>query len=92
MKEIIKKYLCTKCLNKSNCFSCMKYTEKKEKGVYIYMCENYKGQKKQKEDMEYIKYTFYDEDGKYIAIIKEETPESKIKKLKYFYDEVKYKE
>ena len=40
----------------------------------------------------YIKYTFYDEVGKYIAIIYQNTPKEIIKELQKQYDEVKYKE
>lgn len=40
----------------------------------------------------YIKYTFYDEVGKYIAIINQNTPKEIIQKLQEQYDEVKFKE
>jgi len=40
----------------------------------------------------YIQYTFYDEVGKKVAIIYQNTPKEIIKKLQEQYDEVKYKE
>lgn len=40
----------------------------------------------------YIRYTFYDELNKRIAIIYPKTPREVIKKLQEEYDEVKYKE
>jgi len=40
----------------------------------------------------YIQYTYYDEVGKHIAIINQDTPKEIIKKLQKKYDEVKYKE
>ena len=40
----------------------------------------------------YIRYTFYDEVGKYIAIIYQNTPNEIIQELQKHYDEVKFKE
>lgn len=40
----------------------------------------------------YIRYAYYDEIGKHIAIINKDTPNEVIKKLQKEYDEVKYKE
>ena len=40
----------------------------------------------------YIQYTFYDEVGKKVAIIYQNTPNEIIQKLQEQYDEVKYKE
>ena len=40
----------------------------------------------------YIKYTFYDEVGKHIAIINQNTPKEIIQELHKQYDEVKFKE
>ena len=40
----------------------------------------------------YIRYTYYDEVGKCIAIIYQNTPKEIIEKLQKEYDEVKYKE
>ncbi len=40
----------------------------------------------------YIKYTFYDETGKKIAIINQNTPIEIIKKYEKEYDEIKFKE
>ena len=40
----------------------------------------------------YIKYTFYDEVGKHIAIIYQNTPKEIIQELQKQYDEVKFKE
>lgn len=40
----------------------------------------------------YIRYTYYDDIGHYIAIINKDTPNEVIKKLQDKYDEVKYKE
>ena len=40
----------------------------------------------------YIKYAFYDETGKYIAIVHENTPKEIIEQLSKEYDEVKFKE
>lgn len=37
-------------------------------------------------------YGFYDETGKYIAIVHENTPKETIERLKKIYDEVKYEE
>ncbi len=42
--------------------------------------------------MKYIKYTYYDETKKLVAIIEEDTPKEAIEELKKQYDEVKYKE
>lgn len=44
------------------------------------------------EDKNYVEYTFYDESGEYIAIIKENTPKYVIDKLINEYDQVKYEE
>ena len=41
---------------------------------------------------EYINYTFYDEQGNYIAIVYENTPEDILEELQKEYDEVKYSE
>ena len=41
---------------------------------------------------EHIKYTFYDENGSLVAIVKENTPKDIVNKLSKAYDEVKYKE
>ncbi len=41
---------------------------------------------------DYIQYTYYDEVGKHIAIINQDTPNEIIKKLQEEYDEVKLKE
>lgn len=40
----------------------------------------------------YIRYTFYDDIGKYIAIIYQNTPKEIIQELRKQYDEVKFKE
>lgn len=40
----------------------------------------------------YINYSFYDETGKHILIVNEDTPEESIERYKQKYDEVKYKE
>lgn len=40
----------------------------------------------------YINYTFYEETGKHIAIIYENTPKEILEEFKKVYDEVKYKE
>lgn len=40
----------------------------------------------------YIKYTYYDGVGKYIAIIYQNTPKEIIQELQKKYDEVKFKE
>ena len=40
----------------------------------------------------YIQYAYYDEMGKFIAIIRKGTPKEIIEKLSKEYDEVKYKE
>ena len=40
----------------------------------------------------YIRYTYYDEVGKYIAIIYQNTPNEIIQELQKQYDEVKFKE
>ena len=40
----------------------------------------------------YIRYTYYDEVGKYIAIIYQNTPKEIIQELQKQYDEVKFKE
>lgn len=39
-----------------------------------------------------INYSYYDETGKYIAIVNEDAPKETIERLKRKYDEVKYKE
>lgn len=40
----------------------------------------------------YIKYTYYDEIGKKIAIVHKNTPKEVMEQLSKEYDEVKYKE
>ena len=45
-----------------------------------------------KEFSEYINYTYYDELGNHIAIIKRDIPEEIFKQLKFRYDEVKNSE
>ena len=41
---------------------------------------------------DYVDYTFYDESGKYIAIVKDNISKEMLEKLQEEYDEVKYKE
>lgn len=41
---------------------------------------------------QYIKYAFYDDINKKIAIIEEDTPKEVIEELKKEYDEIKFKE
>jgi hypothetical protein len=40
----------------------------------------------------YIKYAFYDETEKYIAIVDKDIPKEDLQKLQAKYDEVKFKE
>ncbi len=40
----------------------------------------------------YFNYSYYDETGKYIAIVHKNTPKETIEKYLEKYDEVKYKE
>lgn len=40
----------------------------------------------------YIRYAYYDDDGRYIAIVYPNTPKEIIQKYLEEYDEVKYKE
>ena len=40
----------------------------------------------------YIEYAYYDENKKFIAIVKENTPTDVINDLKTKYDEIRYKE
>lgn len=42
----------------------------------------------------YIRYAFYEEDGKYIAIIEKYTPKDIIEKLRneYKYDDIRFEE
>lgn len=40
----------------------------------------------------YIRYTFYDDDKKLIAIVNKNTPKEEIEQLQQKYDEVKFEE
>lgn len=72
---------------------CGEIQVEKMNNLSICKCLNYRKKDiSMKEFSEYIKYTYYDEVGKYIAIIKKNTPEDIFKQLKYRYDEVKFKE
>ena len=91
-KSLFNKRICNFCkfANQCNCFNIQK---KIEGDLIKYKCLNFqKGELKMKEYSKYIKYTFYEENGDLVAIIKESTPPEIIKELKTKYDSVRFKE
>lgn len=92
IQSLFSKEICSFCIN-ATCGDCLELQKRKSKGLSTYKCINFrKGKKIVKPFSEYIRYTFYDEVGAYIAIVKPRTPIEVIAKLKEIYDEVKFKE
>ena len=90
-RELFKKYICTYCI-KEGCGYCYAPI-KRNKGCKTIQCINYRKKNIHPETYSsYIRYTYYDETGMYIAIIKMNTPTNVINKIKSKYDFVRYKE
>lgn len=90
-RELFKKYICTYCI-KEGCGYCYAPV-KRNRGCKSIQCINFRKKNIQKEKYStYIKYTYYDEMGLYIAIVKMNTPTNVIKKFKGVYDKVRYRE
>lgn len=91
-KELFEQYICTYCINckSGKCYAPIKRC----KGCCkIIQCVNFRKKNIQKEKYStYIRYTYYDENGLYIAIVKSNTPTKMIRKFKSVYDCVKYRE
>ena len=92
VEEDLKEKICIFCL-KHKRQNCMKIHKLIQNNITIYKCLNFKkGIKNMDLFKEYINYTFYDEQGNYIAIVYENTPEDILEELQKEYDEVKYSE
>lgn len=96
MKDVEKDFIekiCIFCLKHNGKEKCMKITRKESGTMTIYKCENfYTEHKTPPEFVKFIKYTFYDDMSKYIAIIKKDTPTEFVYEMKKIFDEVKYRE
>ena len=84
--------ICTFCTY-NNFEKCGEIHTEKRNDLSICKCLNYRRKEiAMKEFSEYINYTYYDELGNHIAIIKRDIPEEIFKQLKFRYDEVKNSE
>lgn len=91
-KELIKN-ICIFCLKYECEKNCMKLVQEKQGTTKVYKCLNFvKKHRVPQEFAEFVRYTFYEEDGSYIAIVKRDTPKYVIHQMKYKFDEVKFKE
>ena len=99
MEDIIKNNFCNLCEN-NKCKKCMKIKWLRKNGITIYKCVNYKyikrkGEKQKMKETnlkKYLIYSFYEDNGKYTAIIKKDTPKEIIKEFKRIYEDVQYEE
>lgn len=92
LKSLFSKNICSFCKFANN-GECLKIQKKNLGNLNIIKCINFqKGELQMKEYSNYIKYTFYEENGDFVAIIKENTPPEIIKELKTKYDSVRFKE
>ena len=85
--------ICIFCLKHNGKNECMKIIRKECDTMTIYKCENFNIERKTPPELSrFIKYTFYDDMSKYIAIIKKDTPVNFIYEMRKIFDEVKYRE
>ena len=95
VEEMFTENICIFCLNHEckNKKNCKNIVNIKRENLESYKCVNFiKKYRAPKEFSEFIRYAFYNEDGKYIVIIKPETPKYVVHQMKYRFDEVKYRE
>ena len=95
VKEVFSKKICIFCLNHECKIEkkCENFVYSKKNDVDTYKCLNFvKKYCPPKEFSEFIRYAFYDEDGKYIVIIKPDTPKFIYNQMKFLFDDVKYRE
>ena len=93
VERLLKENICIFCLKHECKEKCMELQTINQFGLITHKCLNFK--KKQTtpiEFVEFVRYTFYDENGKYVAIIKTKTPHYTINQMKQKFDEVKYRE
>lgn len=88
MEEKIKINFC-KCCKKCG-KGCLNVEIREIDDVKIYRCTNYECNIELPEYMKNIKFAFYDEDGNYIAILKNKVNKDEILELRKHFDFVKY--
>lgn len=88
--EDVERKICNFCIN-NKCKNCI--VKRIKKGATTYKFKNYiRGEHKQMEYSEFIRYTYFDDDMKSVAIVTRETPKKIIEELKLKYDFVRNKE
>lgn len=88
MENRIKNNFC-KCCKKDG-EGCINIEVHTVDNVKIYRCTNYECNIELPEYMKNIKFAFYDEDGNYIAILKNKVNKDEILELRKHFDFVKY--
>lgn len=88
MEEKIKINFCKCC--KRNSEGCMNLEVRNIDSLKVYRCTNYESNIELPEYMKYIKYSFYDDEGNHIAILKTKVSENDIFELRRHFDYVKY--
>ena len=91
VEEGLRKNICIFCC-RHKCKKCLNLVKEKQNNITIYKCLNFIKEVNMQQFKDHIKYTFYDENGRLVAIVKENTPKDIVSKLSQAYDEVKYKE
>lgn len=93
MKDIKKYFLeniCIHCIN-TNQIDCEDIREINDNDLIIFKCYNYGRKKNMNKFKKYIKYTYYDETGKYIAVVyKDKISNFILKELKEQFDEIQF--
>lgn len=95
VKKSFKEYVCIFCLEHKceNDFKCMNIKKEVVNNLTSYKCINFRKKVIMKpEFIKFIKYTYYEDTGKYVAIIKRETPSNIIDEMLKKFDYVKFKE
>ena len=95
VKENFKKYVCIFCSEHKceNNYKCMNIKKENKNNILTYKCCNFKKKfRLEPEFIKFIKYTYYEENGDYIAIINTNTPIDIINKMKTKFDEVRFRE
>lgn len=90
MEDKIKINFCKCC--KRNSEGCMNLEIREIDGVKIYRCTNYQCNIELPDYIKNIKYSFYDDEGNYIAILKNKVNKDEILELRKHFDYVKYQD
>lgn len=91
VKKNFEKRICIFCYYNSFCSKdCI--TRKTKEKVKIFKCNEYRRIIMDKRFKDNIKYVFYDETNKSVAIVNEKTPENILIEIKKVYDIVKFEE